>query len=395
MKKHSKLIIATTLATSSLFISACSGGGGGDGTTATKVSYDAKATIDNVADNIITKTYTDLNTTAAALLTAVEALQAGGATEPEMDTAQAAWINTRVPWESSEGHLFGPVDSLGIDPAIDSWPLNTPDLTAFLATNPDQAAIEAASDDVRGFHAIEFLLFGDGLADNEKTAVELTADETGYLIALAQAFKAQTQLLGSSWTTDFNGNGPYATILKTPGIGQTFASQGAVMEELIAAMSGIADEVGNAKIAEPLGTAAPGDTSKVESQYSWNSLTDFHNNIQSIMNVYTGKQGYSWQTDTISDGLNGVFAFVNKHDSTLALRVLTEISDAQKAIALAKGDGIETTTDITGTAKPFREQIKDTAGRALAQAAIDACNAVQATLDNDVTPLIGKTDFAG
>ncbi|HID80976.1 MAG TPA: iron-regulated protein A precursor [Chromatiales bacterium] len=395
MKKHSKLLIASTLAASTLFISACGGGGGGGTPPSTNVSYDAKATIDNVADNIITKTYTDLDTAAAALLAAVQALQAGGATEPEMDTAQAAWIAARVPWESSEGFLFGPVDSLGIDPAIDSWPLNTADLVAFMASNPDQTAIEAASDDVRGFHAIEWLLFGDGVADNEKTAAELTPGEMGYLIALAQAFKAQTGLLASSWTTDFNGAGPYATILKTPGAGQTFASQGAVMEELIAAMSGIADEVANAKIAEPLGTAAPGDTSKVESQYSWNSLTDFHNNIQSIMNVYTGKQGYDWQTDTISSGLNGVYAFVEKHDPALALRVLTEITDAQKAIALVKGDGIDTTTDITGTAKPFREQIKDAAGRALIQTAIDAVNTIMTTLNDDVIPLIGKTDFAG
>jgi putative iron-regulated protein len=62
-----------------------------------------------------------------------------------------------VPWESSEGFLFGPVDVLGVDPAIDSWPLNTPDLTTFLNSNPaaTKADVAAAGDDLRGFHAIE------------------------------------------------------------------------------------------------------------------------------------------------------------------------------------------------------------------------------------------------
>ncbi|HBS26150.1 MAG TPA: iron-regulated protein A precursor, partial [Gammaproteobacteria bacterium] len=53
--------------------------------------------------------------------------------------------------------------------------------------------------------------------------------------------------------TSFNGGDSFSNILKSQGAGQAFASQGAVLEELINAMTGIADEVGNAKIAEPFG----------------------------------------------------------------------------------------------------------------------------------------------
>ena len=255
MKKTSTILVTSIMVASSLLITACSDSDNPAPAVnaTTGGTFDARALIDNIADNIITKTYFDLDEAAQAFLASVEALDADTATDTEMDAAQQAWIATRIPWEASEGHLFGPVDSLGVDPAIDSWPLNISDLTTFLATNPNQAAVESAGDEVRGFHAMEYLLFGDGATDNQKSASELTDDESSYLIALAQAFKVQTNLLATSWTTSFNGGDSFSNILKSQGAGQAFASQGAVLEELINAMTGIADEVGNAKIAEPFG----------------------------------------------------------------------------------------------------------------------------------------------
>lgn len=381
-----------------LALSACGGGSDTpiDSGGSTGVTFDARAVVNNVSDNVITQTYKNLNAEATKLVTAVQTLVAAR-TEANMDAAQAQWKATRVPWESSEAFLFGPVESLGIDPSIDSWPLNTPDLQAFLAANPNATAsqIAAASDDLRGFHAMEYLLFGAGVDSNDKPASSLTTAEATYLVALATEFKRRTQELESAWTTDFNAKGPFATTLKSPGAGQTYTSFSAVMEELLGGMETIADEVANAKMGEPMGhTLAQADTSQVESQYSWNSLTDFHNNIQSVMNAYTGKPGFSWQTDTASNSGNGVFAFVNAHDGTLAARLLNEIAGAQKAIALVKGDGNNTTTAITGAAKPFRTQILNADGRALVEAAMAATNKIQQTIANDVRPLLAKTTFA-
>lgn len=370
------------------------GGGGGGGDGGGNVSFNAAPVVDHVTDDIIVPTYVALNAAAAVLLAAVQALQAAP-TEPLMNAAQDAWKAARVPWETSEGFLYGPVDSLGIDPSIDSWPLNTPDLQAFLTSNPNatQADIENASDDLRGFHAIEFLLFGDGTTVNDKAASDLNAAQANYLVALAQAFKARTHLLETSWTTASGSTPAYETTMTTPP-NATYSSYGAVLEEIIGGLATIADEVGNAKMAEPLGTsAAAADTSKVESQYSWNSLTDFHNNIQSILNVYTGRLAFSWESDTPAVTDEGVYAFVAAHDATLATRVYSEIVDTQKKIALIKGDGDDTTTAITGTAKPFRQQISDPAGRTLIETAIAACNTLKTTLEGSVAPLVGQTSF--
>jgi hypothetical protein len=67
----------------------------------------------------------------------------------------------------------------------------------------------------------------------------------------------------------------------------------------------IANEVGTAKIANPF---SAGDISYVESPYSYNSITDFQDNIRSIRNVWFGSTNGS----AASNSFNGFFASVNQ-----------------------------------------------------------------------------------
>lgn len=386
-------------------LSACGGGGGnGSNTQNGSVNFAAAAMIDNEGNNVILAGYQGLNAAVTDLKAKLDALADNGATEQEMDAAQASWKAARVWWESGEGHIFGPIDSLGTDPALDSWPLSTADLQNILASvnNIDANDVRLFGNDVQGFHTIEFLLFGDGVNDNDKTAADLTTNEIAYLTALGEVFLEHTQELVDGWTVQYdpddNTTGPYIDEFITPGPGKVYASRAAVMEELINGMIGIVDEVGNGKISGPLGaSAAAADTSLVESQYSWNSLTDFHNNIQSVRRLYTGLAN----ADGNSAGSNGLFDFVNAHDPALATRVLDEINDAMDKIALIDGDSDATTTEITTNGQvgsgqvAFRNAISDDAqdGRTRIQAAIDALATLQTTLESEVLVLLDDTDF--
>ena len=73
------------------------------------------------------------------------------------------------------------------------------------------------------------------------------------------------------------------------------------------------------------------DTTKVESQYSWNSLADFTDNIQGVQNVYRGE--FLGQADK-----TGIIDFVTAADAAIATRVDTEIVDAIAAIKAIAGD---------------------------------------------------------
>ncbi|MGI8738986.1 MAG: imelysin family protein [Gammaproteobacteria bacterium] len=237
------------------------------------VPFNAAGVSVRVANRIITQTYRNLNTRAGQLHARINALRAGGATATELNAAQAWWRATRVPWETSEGFLLGPVDAQGIDPLIDTWPLSTQDLQQFLnagVTSP--AAIRQAPENVQGFHTIEHLLFGNGVTNNDQPVSALSPQELAYLASVATVFKERTQVLESAWTTHFDpsnpSSGPYARQLTNPGLTSVYSSQAAVIEELVSGLITILDEVGNGKIAAPLAQTLTARTSRWRSPSS-------------------------------------------------------------------------------------------------------------------------------
>lgn len=363
-----KSLLALTV--SALCLSGC-GSSSSDDTPTVEAgfTFDATELITNLTNDVIVAGYNNLNTQGEIFYIAAQTL-VNTPTEANLIVAQNAWKAARAPWEQGESHIFGPVDSLSIDPHLDSWPLNTSDLQALLDGSSTFSAdnVLVSNDDVQGFHTMEFLLFGDGVNDNEKVIAEMTTRETEYLSATAEVFQSYTQQLFDAWVT---GDDPYNAKLLTPG-NDIYASQLAVVEELINGMIGIVDEVGNGKIADPFGSSlATADTSLVESQYSWNSLTDFSNNIIGVQNVYRGE--FDGEADK-----TGIIDFVSAADSTLATRVDAEIVAAIAAIQAIAGD-----SDM-----PFRQAISDADGRVRIQAAIDALSTLQDSLENEVLTLL-------
>ncbi|WP_280639064.1 imelysin family protein, partial [Shewanella schlegeliana] len=147
----------------------------------TGFSFSATEMVTNLTDDVIVAGYSNLAVRGEAMLQATQTL-VSTPTQANLEAAQEAWKAARQPWEQGESHIFGPVDSLGIDPHLDSWPLNTTDLTTVLAnsTGFDAETIKGWNDDVQGFHTMEYLLFGDGVTDNTKTISELTVNERDY-----------------------------------------------------------------------------------------------------------------------------------------------------------------------------------------------------------------------
>ncbi|PCH78401.1 MAG: imelysin [Flavobacteriaceae bacterium] len=235
----------------------------------------------NITDNVIVETYTDLANKAGILLNEVTDFKANR-TVSNYDEAKQAWRDSRAPWEQSEGFLFGPVDTDGVDPAIDAWPVNEVDLNNVLASSDvlNESYIESAIDEIKGFHTIEYLLWS---VDGNKQLEDFTDREFDYLIAATENLKNRTQQLADAWTSS------YANILKTAGNNSVFVSQKSALETLVAGLIAIADEVGTGKIEDPLnGNSGSADQTKEESRFSHNSKTDFSNNIKSISNIYNG-----------------------------------------------------------------------------------------------------------
>ncbi len=138
---------------------------------------DLKLIVENYVDNVVLTTYSDLVKKTTVLRDAVVALNANR-TDDNFKKAASAWQAAREPWETSEAFLFGPVAELGLDPNMDSWPLDQ-DAIGNILKNGDFSALEwegefteegeagetiGAAQNVRGFHTLEFLIFKDGVA---------------------------------------------------------------------------------------------------------------------------------------------------------------------------------------------------------------------------------------
>lgn len=137
---------------------------------ADETAYDAIVT--QYVDEVVLPTYAELKEKNSALYDAVEAFRLNPS-NAAFETCAEAWLEARQPWEQSEAFLFGPVDALGLDPNMDSWPLDQIAIVNILKSNSfadiewsdgdSDEAIESAQN-VRGFHTLEFLIFKDGEA---------------------------------------------------------------------------------------------------------------------------------------------------------------------------------------------------------------------------------------
>lgn len=274
----------------------------------------------DVTTDVITATYNDLNEKAIVLKSAINTL-AATPNDANLQAVKTAWSATRQPWEQSEGFLYGPVDTNGIDPAMDTWPVDVSAMNAILnSSQAITASLIAANNEARGFHLIEFLVWGE---NSTKTAAQLNARELQYLQAAATDLQNNTQTLYDGWKTS---GGNFGANFINAGAGSNlYPSKKAALEEIIEGLITIADEVGNGKIEDPLNSGGSTPNAELEeSRFSNNSKLDFANNMRSIQNIYLG--------DYNGINGNGLTNIIAAGNATLDAQVKTKINEAIAAI---------------------------------------------------------------
>lgn len=352
----------TILLFSALILTGCSGGGGGD--AADEIL--TKAVFENYASGVIVPTYEELAAKASALREAITTLEASP-TDANLQAARDAWAAARSPWEQSEAFLFGPVDTSGYDPAIDSWPLNKTDLDAVLDSGKtiDAKFVKTLTDNQKGFHTVEYLIYGE---TSQKAAASITAREFEYLGAIADDLKKIALDLAASWTTGIDGKPAYKDTFATAGDpGNTaYPSLSAAGQEIVQGMINICGEVSDGKIAEPFDQQNP---NLVESQFSFNSLKDFADNMRSIENGYNGHRA-----GTTAPAGSSLTEKIAAKDSALDERIKSEIAD--------------TIAKIEAIPEPFPVSLKDSANAETIKAAQASIRKLNETLTNDLLPLL-------
>ena len=271
----------------------------------------------NLVNNVIVPTYTNLANETEALEKTLNGLTVKTITQAQINSACEDFKQARKYWEQSEAFLMGAASDFDVDPTIDSWPLNRSLLLSYFNNGMNDDMLEDAT--ILGFHALEFILFRDGQPrkvaelqgnDTYKNFEHISgAQELAYAQTICTLLKQRTFQLQCAW--DGGKNSSRLQVVKDAGLdyqtekglsfadnltkagisgsGSSFSTLKAAIAQVLSNDEGscvaIANEVGTAKIANPF---SAGDVSYVESPYSYNSITDFRDNIRSIRNVWLG-----------------------------------------------------------------------------------------------------------
>lgn len=241
-----------------------------------------KLVIENTVKSVILPLYLSLALESDELLASVKRLR-NLRTLDNLNASRTQWRKTREPWEQCEGFLFGPVEQQGIDPFIDSWPLNRIDLDAVLSSSATLTKdyINTLEGTQKGFHTIEYLIFG---IDGAKTVGQITDREFDYLVGCTESLTENTNTLHDLWkVTGGNFSGLVITAGEAGNV--NYPSRNAALQEFVNGIIGISDEVGNGKIQNPLQQS---DVTLEESRFSSNSKADFADNIRGVKLMYTG-----------------------------------------------------------------------------------------------------------
>lgn len=321
-------------------------------------------------DHTVAPTYTALAANAEQLANHLATLKANPS-QQGLQQACETFLAAREQWEKSEAFLFGAAGDYGIDPHIDSWPLdedafntlmNSPAmLEALDGEDGDVVAGERLGNALLGFHGIEYILFRNGQPRNVS---DITADQWKYVVAVAGDLRNRCYQLEVGWLGDAapaahkdklddlelqytvaGGNYSYGENMKNAGqAGSTYGTHAAALMAILQGCSDIADEVGSSKIY----AAWHGeDVTYIESPYSYMSITDFRNNIISIQNAYMGGiEGQRNESKSLHSYVKSLNAGLDNQVMAAIDNALAKIDDMPAPFALhyseaANGEAVE------------------------------------------------------
>ena len=200
-------------------------------TTALNSNDALQPILNTYVNDVVLPTYKSLVDANTALYQAAQKF-AQSPSDANFKAACEAWFDAREPWETSEAFLFGPVDALGLDPNMDSWPLDQEAIVNILNSGKfdDLTWSDGDSDDeieavqsVRGFHTMEFLIFKNGQARtlNDGTSTDpadldytsTNAKSWGnYMVQVGYLLQQDATELYNAWTRSYEGGKAYKDI---------------------------------------------------------------------------------------------------------------------------------------------------------------------------------------
>src|SRR5882672_4103488 len=288
------------------------------------------------------RAYTDAHGAAVVLQKAVNDFVADPADDSDEKLAQVrqAWLDSRVSYGQTEAFRFyeGPIDfgkrpdgTQGLEGRINAWPLNEQSIAATIddtsipitrATLIERNARDDEADVTTGYHAIEYLLWGEDRNANgpgnrpakDFVGAGLAERRRAYLQAVTDLLVDDLASVAAAWAPEqANYRMELARMDPKESVAKVLTG--------IATLSGF--ELGYERLATALDSGSQEDE---QSCFSDSTITDVIENVTGVANVYFGRYG-----NYHGDGVDKLLQQVNP----VLYQLLTDQID--RSLLLAQG----------------------------------------------------------
>lgn len=342
-----------------------------------------KSASTDYVNDVIYPTYGNLATQTGLLYEQLNAVKEKFKADPssvsqnDIDQICSTFLEARSYWEETEAFLYGAATDFGIDPHIDTWPLDLDGLVTELKNSDKIAQLDNGNEGIAyaanklgqellGFHGIEFIIFRNGqnrdvnsLLGNDPDLISLYGanisgrEELIYATAVAGDLRDRCYQLNVAWNPDApqeqktrvidecelqytvgSGQLTYGENMLIAGqAGSTYTTWRQVASTILT--SGC-QNISNEVYSQKMGNAYNGsDPNYIESPYSHRSFYDFKDNILSIQHSLYGNV----DNDLTKD--NSLMGYLKKYNPTIASELETSLQKALNALDACIATGVE------------------------------------------------------
>lgn len=342
-----------------------------------------KSASTDYVNDVIYPTYGNLATQTGLLYEQLNAVKEKFKADPssvsqnDIDQICSTFLEARSYWEETEAFLYGAATDFGIDPHIDTWPLDLDGLVTELKNSDKIAQLDNGNEGIAyaanklgqellGFHGIEFIIFRNGqnrdvnsLLGNDPDLISSYGanisgrEELIYATAVAGDLRDRCYQLNVAWNPDApqeqktrvidecelqytvgSGQLTYGENMLMAGqAGSTYTTWRQVASTILT--SGC-QNISNEVYSQKMGNAYNGsDPNYIESPYSHRSFYDFKDNILSIQHSLYGNV----DNDLTKD--NSLMGYLKKYNPTIASELETSLQEALNALDACIATGVE------------------------------------------------------
>lgn len=342
-----------------------------------------KSASTDYVNDVIYPTYGNLATQTGLLYEQLNAVKEKFKADPssvsqnDIDQICSTFLEARSYWEETEAFLYGAATDFGIDPHIDTWPLDLDGLVTELKNSDKIAQLDNGNEGIAyaanklgqellGFHGIEFIIFRNGqnrdvnsLLGNDPDLISSYGanisgrEELIYATAVAGDLRDRCYQLNVAWNPDApqeqktrvidecelqytvgSGQLTYGENMLIAGqAGSTYTTWRQVASTILT--SGC-QNISNEVYSQKMGNAYNGsDPNYIESPYSHRSFYDFKDNILSIQHSLYGNV----DNDLTKD--NSLMGYLKKYNPTIASELETSLQEALNALDACIATGVE------------------------------------------------------